>query len=116
MITTKPAVAAVQGLLISPAVLFMGALTIRNLPPQYELARNAQLIVMWYAARQWTLWTLLITLPLAALVAGGLALLSAGTNVERSAQRGPSAKIFVATATSMAGGILGIVVLHMLAN
>jgi hypothetical protein len=54
MNTTKSNVAALQGALILPVAIFMGALVVRNLP-QHELAENAQRIVMWYAARQWTL-------------------------------------------------------------
>jgi hypothetical protein len=124
--TTKSVGVALQGLLISPAVLFMGALLARNLPlPQYELARNAQRIVMWYSARQWTLWMLLVVLPLAVLVAGCLTLLSSGNDaLERpqatrqtlAAIRSHVATLFVATATLMAGGVLAIVVVHILAN
>jgi hypothetical protein len=33
-------------------------------------AQTAQRVVMWYSARQWTLWVLLITLPFAVLVTG----------------------------------------------
>jgi len=113
---TKPAaaVAAVQGLLILPAVLFMGALVVRNLPlPQFDLARNAQRIVMWYSARQWTLWMLLIALPLGVLAAGCLTVLSARND---DVERPHAATLFVAAATLLAGGILAIVVLHMLAN
>jgi hypothetical protein len=118
MNTAKPAVAALQALLISPALLFMGALVVRNLP-QRELAANAQRIVMWYAARQWTLWTLLIALPLAVLLVGGLTLLSSRNgHVERpqAVRPTPAAARFVATETFMAGGILAIVALHMMAN
>ena len=124
MNTPRPAVATVQGLLISPAVLFMGALVVRNLPLR-ELARNAQRLVMWYAARQWTLWTLLIALPLAALVVGCLTLLSArnGDVARPQAARQTLAAVrsrvttrFVATETWIAGGVLTIVVVHMLAN
>lgn len=111
---TKAAVAALQGLLILPAVLFMGSLVVRNLPlPQYELARNAQRIVMWYSARQWTLWILLIVLPLSVLVTGCLMLLSPGNN---DVERPPVATLFVAAATVMSGGVLAIVIVHMLAN
>ena len=114
---TKPAVAAFQGLLIFPALLFMGALGARNLP-QSGLAQNAQRIVMWYAARQWTLWTLLIALPMAVLVVGGLTLLSSRNSVVERRPPIPShvASRFVATATFLAGGGLAIVVLHMMAN
>src|SRR4051812_11356055 len=96
-----------------PAALFMGALVVRNLPrQQYELAANAQRIVMWYAGRAWTLWILLILLPLIVLTTGCLALSSGGK--DRFERR--LAGRFVAVTTLMAGGILGVVVLHMLAN
>jgi hypothetical protein len=85
----------------------MGALVARNLP-QHELAVNAQRIVMWYAARQWTLWLLLIALPLTVLAAGCVTL--------RSAVRWGGVTRFVAAATVMAGGFLAIVFVHMLAN
>ena len=78
MNTAKPAVAALQGLLLFPALLFMAALPARNLP-QHDLAQNAQSIVMWYAARQWTLWGLLIALPVAALAVGALSGLISST-------------------------------------
>ena len=118
MNTPKPAVAALQALLISPALLFMGALVARNLPQQ-EVAGNAQRIVMWYAARQWTLWTLLIALPLAVLAVGGLTLLSSRNPVVgrlQAVRPTPAAARFVVTETFMAGGVLAIVVLHMMAN
>jgi hypothetical protein len=109
--TASPIVAVVQGLLISPAALFMGALVVRTLPPpQSDLVLNAERIVMWYAARQWTLWVLLIVLPLAVLVAGCHTLLSA-RRIHPDV-----ATTSVATATLMAGGVLTIVTLHMLAN
>jgi hypothetical protein len=125
MNTSKPAVAAVQGLLISPAVLFMGSLVVRGLPlPQYELAQNAQRVVLWYSARLWTLWVLLILLPMAVLVTGCLALFSTRSGDERmhTAQqalvgiRSQFSIRVIATATLMSAGILAIVVLHMLAN
>ena len=59
---------------------------------------------MWYAARTWTLWLLLIAMPIAALLSGGMTLLSRRSTVT------------IATATATAAGILGVVVLHMLAN
>jgi hypothetical protein len=67
--------AAAQLLLIFPATLFMGALLVRQLSPlQQEPAYTAHRIIMWYAGRMWTLWVLLITLPLVALVTGFLTL------------------------------------------
>ena len=125
MDTTKRAVAAGQVLLILPAVLFMGAIVVRNLQlPQYEPAHTSQRIVMWYSARQWTLWVLPIALPLAVLVAGCLTLLSGWNDVERpkaarqrlTALHTQMSKLVVAAATLMAGGVLAIVIVHMLAN
>lgn len=126
MTTVKPAIAATQLLLIFPAALFMAALFLRELQPmQYEPARTAQRIVMWYAERQWTLWALLISLPCAVLVIGCATLLRGGNgNVERpyparqtlAAVRAHPTTLFVAAATLTAGGVLLIVTLHMLAN
>ena len=36
----------------------------------------AHQIVMWYSARMWTLWVLLVTPPMAAFITGGTALLN----------------------------------------
>ena len=73
MNTAKRAVA--QLLLMFPAVFFMGALALRKLQPlQNEPAQTAQRIVMWYAARHWTLLVLLIALPFAVLVIGFITL------------------------------------------
>ena len=61
----KRVIAVTELVLIFPAVLFMTALVLRNLQPlQYEPARSAQQLVMWYAGRMWTLWFLLLGLPL----------------------------------------------------
>ena len=104
----------------------MTALVVRNLQPmQYEPARTAQRIVMWYAGRRWTLWVLLIALPFAVLVTGCATLLrSWNGDVELphdarqtlAAIRAHPTTLFVAAATLTAGGVLVIVVLHMLAN
>jgi hypothetical protein len=57
-------IAVLELVLIFPAALFMTALMLRNLQPlQYEPARSAQQLVMWYAGRMWTLWVLLLGLP-----------------------------------------------------
>ena len=126
MSTVRRAVAATELLLIFPAALFMTALVVRNLRPlQYEPAHTAQRIVMWYAGRQWTLWVLLIALPFAVLVTGCATLLrSWNGDVELphharqtlAAIRAHPMTLFVAAATLTAGGVLVIVVLHMLAN
>ena len=71
MRATERLVAASQLLFICPAILFMGSLVVRNLSTlQNEPAHTAQQIVMWYAGRMWTLWVLLIALPLGVLVTG----------------------------------------------
>jgi hypothetical protein len=126
MNTPRRAIAAMELLLLSPAALFMAALVVRRLQPlQYEPAHAAQRIVLWYAVRPWTLWVLLIALPLAVLVTGGVALLRSWNDdaALRQAARHPlvairrhAAMIFVAAATSAAGGVLAVVAVHMLRN
>ena len=126
MRTTERLVAASQLLLIFPAVLFMGSLVVRNLSPlQNEPAHTAQQIVMWYAGRMWTLWALLIALPLGVLVTGCIMLeriRSKDVRLPQAAQQmlaaihANRAMLIVAVMTSTAGAILTIVVLHMLAN
>jgi hypothetical protein len=119
-------IAAIELALIFPAALFMTALVVRNLQPlQYDPAHTAQRIVMWYSARMWTLWVLLLALPFAVLVSGCATLLRSWTrhvelpHTARQALaliRAPLATLFVAAMTLTAAGILAIVVLHMLAN
>ena len=116
-------IAACEFVLLFPAALFMTALAVREVP--YEPAHAAQQLVMWYAGRMWTLWVLLLALPLTVLVTGGVTLLR---NWSRDAAPLPTAwpsiammrahlaTLFVAAETLAAGGILAIVVLHMLAN
>ena len=124
MNTTKRA--AAQLLLIFPAVLFMGALVVRELQPlQHEPAHTAQRIVMWYSARMWTLWVLLIALPFAVLVTGCVTLARNwrdDVELPQAAQRtlaalhADRAMLFVAATTLTAGAVLAIVAMHMLAN
>jgi hypothetical protein len=104
-------VAALQLALLLPAALFLTAVLVgAGDPPQYELARVAQGIVAWYAARMWTLWSLLLVLPFAVLVAGSATLLRVWNRVVEIPM------IFVAGTTFTSAGILAVVVLHMLAN
>jgi hypothetical protein len=119
-------VAAAQLLLISPALLFMGSLVGRNLSPlQDEPANTAQQIVMWYAVRMWTVWALLIALPLGVLITGCIMFArswSKDVRLSQAAQHTLAAihangsKLIVAVMTLTAGAILTIVVLHMLTN
>ena len=113
----KRAAAVAELLLIFPAALFMAALVVRNMQPlRYELAGTAQRIVMWYAGRQWTLWALLIGLPLAVLVTGCAVLPGWHRERPNGTRRTQPATLLVAATTFTAGVILLIVVRHMLAN
>ena len=107
------AIAAIELVLILPAALFMTALVLRNLP-QFE--HGAQQLVMWYARRTWSLWVLLLGLPLTVLGCATLA-----RDWERNMQSlamilTHSATLLIAATTAGAGVILPIVALHMLAN
>ena len=126
MRTLTRVVAAMQLALIFPAALFMTAVLVAaGDAPQYDLARVAQRIIMWYSGRMWTLWLLLLALPFAVLATGCATLLrSWNRDVERQhAVRqllamipAPLATLFVAGTTLTSAGILAVVVLHMLAN
>ena len=119
-------VAVLQLLLILPPVLFMTSLILRSLQPlQYEPAHSAQQVVMWYAARMWSLWILLLALPTTVLVAGCATLprnwkrdaaLPSAARQLLAVIRTQFAMLVVAVATLTAGGILAIVILHMLAD
>jgi hypothetical protein len=69
-----------------------------------------QQIVAWYASRMWTLWVFLLALPVTVLVSGTAVL----RYKNRELLRAP--RLLLGTTTIAAGGILVIVVLHMLAN
>jgi hypothetical protein len=126
MNTIKRPIAAMELLLLFPAALFMAALVVRQSQPLLAAsAQAAQAIVLWYAGRVWTLWVLLIALPLAVLVTGGAALWRGWTKDAglRQAVRRPfgaiwshGAALFVAATTLSAGVFLAIVALHMMAN
>src|SRR5579864_5782293 len=118
MSATKRSVVVAQLLLIFPSVLFMGALVVRELQPlQNEPAHTAQQLVMWYAARMWTLWVLLIALPFAVLVTGCVTLarnwgdemkLPQAAQRTFAAIREDRAMLFVAATTLTAAAILAI--------
>src|SRR4051812_18738958 len=125
MRTMIRATALVQLALVAPAVLFLAAVFVGiGDPPQYELAHIARRIVAWYAGRPPTLWLLLLALPCAAAIAGAAALLRAwhgddGATTARPCLAtipAPIATLLAGATTLMSAGIMGIVVLHMLAN
>ncbi len=110
---SRPFAAVVQLALIVPAALFLLAVFVRGVEPlASEPAQTAQAIVTWYSGRVWTLWVLLLALPIGAFVIGGATL--AGGRGSAAAGRGATGA--VAAATIAAGAILAVVVLHMLAN
>lgn len=118
------AIAAALLTLLAPAALFMTALVVRAIQPQqYEPAHSAQLIVMWFAARRWTLLLLLIALPLAALAMGCGTIVRewrADAGLPRAAHDALTAlrarweTTLIALATMAAAGILAVVAAHML--
>jgi len=126
MNTIKRPVIVAQLLLIFPSILFMGAVVVRELQPlQNEPAHTAQQLVMWYAARMWTLWVLLIALPIAVLVTGCVTLarnwrdnmkVPQAARQRLAAIRTDRAMLFITATTSTAAAILAIVALHMAAN
>ena len=119
-------VAFLELVLILPAVVFMTSLAWRNLQSlQHEPAHGAQQLVMWYAGRMWTLWVLLLGLPFIALVSGCAELMRnwnrdivVPLTLQKSLAmaRAHWESVFIATTTLIAGVILAIVVLHVLAN
>jgi hypothetical protein len=110
MNTNKRTMAVMALVLIFPAALFMLALLARQLQP---LQYGAQQIVMWYAYRGWTLWILLLGLPLIVLIMGCITLLQ---NWNAVIERSQLATLTIATTTFVAGMALAVVTLHMLMN
>jgi hypothetical protein len=119
----KRYVAIMEVLLILPAALFMAALVLRQLTAS-SLGVAAQLTVMWYAERQWTLWLLLVTLPLAVVVAGCATLLHVwkyehsrtGLQQTVAAVLTDGTSMLIAVLTIVAAIFLAVVGLHILAN
>lgn len=98
-------IAAIELALIVPAALFLTAVVAPDLVSQPTLAAHG--VVMWYAQRMWSLWVLLLALPITALVIGCATL---------KRLRPDLATLSIGVATLAAGGMLAIVILHMLAN
>jgi hypothetical protein len=116
MVTKTTRVAVLQSLMLFPAVLFLSSVLVATGgPKQYDLAHFARQIVMWYSTRGWTLPVLLLGLPFAVLLAGCTTLF-ARPDHDTPAVRPPLATILVSWATLTAAAVMGIVVLHMLAN
>ena len=77
MSLTNDVIAAWAMALVGPAILFVAALLIRQVPPpESQAARTADRIVKWYAAHpQFALWVLLLLLPMSTFVLGSAALM-----------------------------------------
>src|SRR5262245_43371571 len=121
--STKRAVAVLEILLLAPAALFMAALFIRQLA-ETDAAFAARQIVTWYSGRHWTLWGLLIALPMTVLTIGAYVLSHSRTGDARlrhAGMRGVSgahadvATVSLVLTTMAAAGMLAIVILHLLA-
>jgi hypothetical protein len=123
----KRALATLELLLIFPAALFMSSLFVRQMqPPQYQPAHTAQLIVEWFSARPHLgMAVLLIALPFAALVIGSATVLgywrSDASFREAAVEivavvRTHFALLLVIAATLIAGGILAVVVVHVITD
>lgn len=119
----KTAVVTMELVLIVPALVFFAAVFFRNFFPTAD--NGAQQIVTWYAGRHWTLWTLLIGLPLTVLILGAITVLDSWNNdasLRKDASRGLAAVrahlgiIVIGSATVAAGILLAFVALHMLLN
>ena len=119
--------AALELLLVLPAVLFMTALFVRSIQPvQFEPAHTAQRIVDWYASSTPIgLWLLLITLPLTVLIIGAAVLLRDwrrdpdfrdATLKLLALARARFASLLIACTTATAFAILCIVALHMMTD
>jgi hypothetical protein len=103
-------VAALEIVLLAPAALFMSAVFVQG---AFERPQNAEALVRWYAGQMWTLWLLLILLPLAALIAGATTLLR---RESLDVLRAHFATFVSAAVTLASAAILAIVALHMAAN
>jgi len=123
----KRSIAAIELLLVCPAVLFMTALFVRNLqPPPYEPAQSARRLVDWFSARPFLcLDIFLIALPFAAFVIGSISVvrgwrsdaqLRQATLATLAAVRAHVPVLLIAAATLTAGGILAIVAVHMITD
>ena len=121
----KRVIAIVEMLLIFPAALFMTALFVRNIQPtQFEPAHSAQRIVESFSNHSGLcLHVFLMAMPFSAFLIGGFTVWHQWRNDSRlrdsasnamAAIRAQAAAWVIAGATLVAGGVLGIVALHVI--
>jgi len=127
MSLTNDVIAAWALALVGPAVLFVAALFLRQVPPPAsEPARTADRIVQWYAAHpQLALWVLLLLLPLSAFMLGSAALLRTwGDNPQlqyytwRALAAIPEhwPAVSIGGATLLSAGVLAMITAHLMAG
>jgi hypothetical protein len=125
MTLTNDVIAVSASALISPAVLFVTALFVRQAQPLASgPARAAERIVTWYAAHpQLGLWVLLLLLPLSAFILGSAALLrtwAENPELRDYAWRAVMAipnhwpAVSIGAATLLAAGVLAMITTHLM--
>ena len=127
MSLTNDVIAGWALILVGPAVLFVVALFLRQMPPpESEPARTAERIVTWYAAHpQLALWVLLLLLPLSAFILGSAALMRTwGDNPQlqyytwRALAAIPAhwPAVSIGGATLLSAGVLAMITAHLMAG
>ena len=125
MSLTNDVVAAWALAMVGPAVLFVIATFLRQVPPPgSEPARTADRVVRWYAAHpQLSLWVLLLLLPFSAFILGIAALLRTwGDNPQlrywawRALTEIPEhwPAVSIGGATLLAAGLVAMITAHLL--
>lgn len=127
MKTIRRAIAVIELLLILPATMFMTALFVKNLQPiQYEPAHAAQWLVNWFSLHLVLgLYLFLMAMPMAALILGFSSVLACwrhdaelreATLKMFDSLRPHLSTLVIACSSLVAGGIMAIVALHMIAE
>jgi hypothetical protein len=119
----KTTVAATELVLVMPALIFFAAIFLRNFFPTDD--NGAQQIVIWFASRTWTLWILLVGLPMGVMALGFPILINGwyndpslreDTSHALGAVRAHLTMFVIGSATLAAAIFLVLVALHMLLN
>ena len=124
---TNDVIAAWALALVGPALLFVAALLLRQVPPpESQLARTADRIVKWYAAHpQFALWVLLLLLPVSTFLLGTAALMRTWDNnpelqyytwraLAEIPEHWPA--LSIGGATLVAAGVLAMITGHLFAG
>ena len=127
MSLTNDVIAAWAFALVGPAVLFVAALLVRQVPrPESQPARIADRIVKWYAAHpQFALWVLLLLLPMSTFLLGSTTLMRTWDNNPRLQyytwralaelpEHWPA--LSIGGATLLAAGVLAMITGHLFAG